>query len=119
MALGRAGWKIRLDRDYTTSVMHDVDRAAAAAGAGAGIHLTTRGAESLVDTSVDQAAGWAQAVMSEEGIPPDASSVEKGGDRREFKGKKGDLDVTIILRYASAGDSRWCRPASRCPWSFP
>ncbi len=106
MALGRAGWKIRLDRDYTTSVMHDVDGAAAAAGAGAGIYLTTRGAESLVDTSVDQAAGRAQAVMSEEGIAPDASSVEKGGDRREFKGKKGDLDVTIELERKSPTRTR-------------
>ncbi|MEP7225952.1 MAG: hypothetical protein ABI785_01205 [Gemmatimonadales bacterium] len=44
--------------------------AAAAAGAGAGIYLTTRGAESLVDNSIDKFAGRAQAVMSEEGIVP-------------------------------------------------
>lgn len=69
--------------------------AAAAAGAGAGIYLTTRGAESMVDGSVDQVATRAQAVMAEEGIVPDASSSENGGDKREFKGKKGDLDVTI------------------------
>jgi len=25
MAPGRAGWKISIDRDYTTSVMQDVD----------------------------------------------------------------------------------------------
>jgi hypothetical protein len=69
--------------------------AAAAAGAGAGIYLTTRGAESMVDGSVNQVAARAQAVMVEEGIVPDASSSENGGDKREFKGKKGDLDVTI------------------------
>jgi hypothetical protein len=28
---------------------------------------------------------------------PDASSTEQGGDKREFKGKKGDLDVTIDI----------------------
>lgn len=71
--------------------------AAAAAGAGAGIYLTTRGAESLVQGSVDDVAQRAQAVMNEEGIVPDASSTENGGDKREFKGKKGDLDVTIQL----------------------
>ncbi len=80
--------------------------AAAAAGAGAGIYLTTRGAESLVDTSIDQVARQAQVVMSEEGIVADASSTEKGGDKREFKGKKGDLDVTIELERKSPTTTR-------------
>lgn len=71
--------------------------AAAAAGAGAGIYLTTRGAESMVASSVDQVATRARQVMNEEGIVPDASSVEKGGDKRELKGKKGDLDITIDM----------------------
>jgi uncharacterized protein DUF3568 len=71
--------------------------AAAAAGAGAGVYLTTRGAESMVPGSVDQVAARAQAVMNEEGIVPDASSTEQGGDKREFKGKKGDLDITIQM----------------------
>ena len=80
--------------------------AAAAAGAGAGVYLTTRGAESLVDNSVDQVARRAQAVMSEEGIVPDASSTEAGGDKREFKGKKGDLDVTIEMERKSPTTTR-------------
>lgn len=80
--------------------------AAAAAGAGAGIYLTTRGAESLVDNSVDQVARKAQAVMSEEGIVPDASSSEQGGDKRQFKGKKGDLDITIELERKSPTSTR-------------
>jgi hypothetical protein len=80
--------------------------AAAAAGAGAGIYLTSRGAESLVESSVDQVATRAQAVMSEEGIVPDASSSESGGNKREFKGKKGDLDVTIQLERESGSTTR-------------
>jgi hypothetical protein len=71
--------------------------AAAAAGAGAGIYLTSRGAESLVQGQPDDIAQKAQAVMKEEGIVPDASSTESGGDKRELKGKKGDLDVTIEM----------------------
>jgi cell division protein FtsN len=71
--------------------------AAAAAGAGAGIYLTSRGAESLVQGQPDDIAQKAQAVMKEEGIVPDASSSESGGDKRELKGKKGDLDVTIEM----------------------
>ena len=80
--------------------------AAAAAGAGAGVYLTTRGAESLVESSVDQVAARAQAVMKEEGIVPDASSSEQGGDKREFKGKKGDLDVTIEVERESGSTTR-------------
>src|SRR5512133_488116 len=71
--------------------------AAAAAGAGAGIYLTSRGAESLVQGQPDDIAQKAQAVMKEEGIVPDASSTERGVDKRELKGKKGDLDVTIEM----------------------
>jgi hypothetical protein len=75
--------------------------AAAGAGAAGGIYLTTRGAQSLVEGSVDEVAQRAQAVMSEEGIVPDATSTEQGGDKREFKGKKGDLDVTVSLERKS------------------
>ncbi len=75
--------------------------AAAAAGAGAGIYLTSRGAESLVEGSIDQIAARARAVMNEEGIVPEAASTEDGGDKRELKGKKGDLDITIQMEEQS------------------
>jgi hypothetical protein len=80
--------------------------AAAAAGAGAGIYLTSRGAESLVEGSVDQVATRARAVMNEEGIVPDASSTENGGNKREFKGKRGDLDITIEMEQKSDKTTR-------------
>jgi hypothetical protein len=80
--------------------------AAAAAGAGAGIYLTTRGAESMVDGSIDRVATRAQAVMNEEAIVPDESIVQSGGDKRTFKGKKGDLDVTIDLERKSSTTTR-------------
>src|SRR3954469_14604890 len=80
--------------------------AAAAAGAGAGIYLTSRGAESLVESSVDQVAARARAVMTEEGIVPDESSMAKSGDKREFKGKKGDLDVTIQIEKKDSKTTR-------------
>jgi hypothetical protein len=71
--------------------------AAAGAGAAGAVYLTSRGAESLVDSPVDQVAGRAKAVMNEMQIVPDAESSKDGGDKRELKGKKGDLDVTIKL----------------------
>ena len=72
--------------------------AAAAAGAAGGIYLTSRGAESLVEASVDDVARRAEAVMGEMQIVKDAESTERGGDERQLKGKKGDLDVTINLK---------------------
>lgn len=69
--------------------------AAAAAGAAGGVYLTTRGAESVVEGSVDQVAGRAEAVMNEMGIVKEGESTEDQGDRHVLKGKKGDLDVTI------------------------
>ena len=80
--------------------------AAAAAGAGAGIYLTSRGAESLIEGPIDQVATRARTVMNEEGIVPDASSTEKGGQNRELKGKKGDLDVTIQMEQKTDKTTR-------------
>jgi hypothetical protein len=69
--------------------------AAAAAGAGSAIYLTSRGAEGVVQGSVSDVTARARNVMQQEAIVPDASSTEKGGDEQELKGKKGDLDVTF------------------------
>lgn len=76
--------------------------AAAAAGAGAGIYLTTRGAESMIEGSIDDVSARTRAVLNEEGIVLDESNFEKGGDKREFKGKKGDLDVSVELERKGA-----------------
>ena len=71
--------------------------AAAAGGAAAGIYLTSRGAEGVVEGAVDDVARRAEAVMNEMGIPVTGNKTEKSGDVREFVGKKGDLDVTVHL----------------------
>ena len=75
--------------------------AAAAAGAAGGIYLTSRGAESVVEGSVDQVAGRAAAVMTELGIVKQGESTENQGDKQVLKGKKGDLDVDIEIRRES------------------
>ena len=75
--------------------------AAAAAGAAGGVYFTTRGAEALVEGSVDDVAARADAVMSEMQIAKDASSTENGGDERQLKGKRGDTDVTISMQRES------------------
>ncbi len=80
--------------------------AAAAAGAGAGIYLTSRGAESMVEGSIEDVSARARAVLNEEGIALDESNMESGGDEREFKGQKDDLEVTIDLRRESSTTTR-------------
>jgi hypothetical protein len=75
--------------------------AAAAAGAGTGIYLTTRGAASTVEGSVATVASRTRSVMGEEGITISETKSENGGDKQEFKGTKGDLDVTVTLERES------------------
>ena len=72
--------------------------AAAAAGAGSAIYLTSRGAEGVVQGTVSDVTARARTVMQQEAIVPDASSTEKGGDEQELKGKKGDLDITFHMQ---------------------
>lgn len=75
--------------------------AAAAAGAAGGIYLTSRGAESVIQGSIDDVTARAESVMDEMEIAKDAESTERGGDQRELKGKRGDVDVTIELQRES------------------
>ena len=75
--------------------------AAAAAGAAGGVYLTTRGAESVIEGSVDDVASRAEAVMGEMGIVKDGESTEDQGDKHVLKGKQGDLDITIDINRES------------------
>src|SRR2546429_9754631 len=70
---------------------------AAAAGAGTGIYLTSRGAESIVEGPVDELEKRARAVFAAEGIPVSGSQMENSGDKREIKGTKGELQVTVAI----------------------
>ncbi|MGH7514175.1 MAG: hypothetical protein ACREOQ_14775 [Gemmatimonadales bacterium] len=80
--------------------------AAAAAGAAGAIYATTRGVESLVATPIDRAVANAEAVMKDMGITQDATSSEKGGAKRELKGKHGDLDVTVQLEQQDTATTK-------------
>lgn len=71
--------------------------AAAAAGAAGGVYATTRGVESLVSAPVDHVATTSETVMKDMGITQTGSSTDKGGAKRELKGKQGDLDITIQM----------------------
>ena len=75
---------------------------AAAAGAGTGVYLTSRGAESIVEGSVQDVERRARAVFDAEGIPVSGSQIENSGDKREIKGTKGDLDITVSMERQGA-----------------
>lgn len=71
--------------------------AAAAAGAAGAIYATSRGVESLVNGPIETVAARSQAAMRELGISEEGSSIDDAGAKREFKGKQGDLDITVQL----------------------
>ena len=78
-----------------------VAAAAAGAGAGSAIYLTTRGAGSTVNGSVDDVAARTRSVLDQEGITITETKNESEGDHRTFKGTKGDLDVSVDLERQS------------------
>ena len=80
--------------------------AGAAAGAATGIYLTTRGAESVVNGSVPNVEKRARAVLAAEGIPVEGADMESSGTKREIKGKKGDLDISVSIEQQGAQTSK-------------
>lgn len=74
---------------------------AAGAGGATGIYLTSRGAESLVEQPMDGLVARTQAAFTEFGIRPVGETIDHEGDRREFRGRKDDLDVTVKLERKS------------------
>jgi len=80
--------------------------AAAVAGAAGAIYATTRGVESLVASPIDRVVADAESVMKSMGIVQDATSSEKGGAKRELKGKHGDLDVTVQLEQQDTATTK-------------
>ena len=79
---------------------------AAAAGAGTGIYLTSRGAESVVKGSMDDVERRARAVFAAEDIPVTGSQVENSGARREIKGPKGDLEISVLMQQQGAESTK-------------
>ena len=72
--------------------------AAAGGGAAAGVYITSRGAEAVIEGSVEDVATRAEAVMGEMGIVKEGESTEDQGAKHVLKGKKGDLDVNIDIK---------------------
>jgi hypothetical protein len=82
--------------------------AAAGAGAGGGIYLTQRGAESVVPMTIDRAAAATRQAFDELKIRETKSSTEQGadGEKREVEGTAGDREISVTLKVESAGTTR-------------
>ncbi|HET9725521.1 MAG TPA: hypothetical protein VFP28_01305 [Gemmatimonadales bacterium] len=80
--------------------------AAAAAGAAGAVYATTRGVGSLVASPITRVVSSAESVMKDMGIVQDATSSDNGGAKRELKGKKGDLDVTIQMEQQDTATTK-------------
>lgn len=90
-------WALALAVALTSGWVGCVAAGAAAAGAGTGIYLTSRGAGSAVTGSVVEVDRRARAVFATEGIPVSGSQMENNGAKREIQGKKGELDITVSM----------------------
>ncbi len=77
--------------------------AAAGAGAAAGIHVTSQGAEALVDAGIAHTATAVTETFSELGIRQTGESTRQSGAEREFTGEVDDLDVTVKLQERESG----------------
>jgi hypothetical protein len=77
--------------------------AAAGAGAAAGIHLTSQGAEALVEAGIARTATAVTETFTELGIRQTGESTQESGAEREFKGEVEDLDVTVKLQSHEGG----------------
>ena len=93
----RTRWLLLLGLASASGLPACVAAGAAAAGAGTGVYLTSRGAESIVNGPVDQVEQRARAVLKQEGVDVTGTQTENSGAKRELKGKKGDLEVTVTM----------------------
>lgn len=108
-ALGRWATGAALGAALLTSagcVAAVVAGAAAGAGAGAGIYLTSRGASSLVDGSVDAVSERTLAVFDQLGIARTSTETHEDGTRREYRGTRNDMEVSVELSRESAAVTR-------------
>lgn len=79
--------------------------AAAGAGAGAAIHLSDRGAESVVTASVARTYEASREAFRALGITEGKSRTEQDGavETRELQGSTADRDVTVTVKSEGSG----------------
>jgi hypothetical protein len=101
MAGSKAKWaRWALVASLVAPVAGCVAAAAAGAGAGTGIYLTSRGASSTVNGSVDDVAARTRSVLDGEGITITETKNQAEGDQRTFKGTTTKAEVSARKNLA-------------------
>ncbi len=82
--------------------------AAAGAGAGGGVYLTSRGVESIVTVPVGRAFSATERAFGDFKIKRTSLKVDEEGEEREVKGESenGELAVTVTLTREAARSTR-------------
>jgi hypothetical protein len=82
--------------------------AAAGAGAGGGIYLTSRGVESVIAAPIDKVASATDRTFRHFDVRQTKSTVEEEGRQREVSGdaEDRDIDVTVNLKSEGATSTR-------------
>lgn len=79
---------------------------AAAAGAGAAVYLTSRGASSIVQGTVDDVYGRAEDAFRQLGIGETGNSTERNGDERKLFGSRGEMTIVVEMSRESASSTK-------------
>jgi len=82
--------------------------AAAGAGAGSGVYLTSRGVQSVVPSSIDLVASATERAFTGLGIDRTGLEVDDEKGRRIYRGNGagGDTDVVVTLAVEKSGSTK-------------
>lgn len=75
--------------------------AAAAAGAGGAVYVTSRGAESVVEGQPDGLAPRIRSALEQHEVTITDTSMEDGGDKQTWEGTAGELTVNVTAERES------------------
>ncbi len=80
--------------------------AAAGAGAGAAVYLTSRGASSVVEAGIDDVFARAEAVFENVGIGETGRSTGDSGAERKLLGRQGELEITVEMHRETTSTTK-------------
>jgi len=87
--------------------------AAAAAGAGGAVYVTTRGAEAVVEGQPASLEPRIRGALTHYNVSVTGTSTENGGDKQSWEGKAGDLEVSVTAERQSPTTTKLTVTAKR------
>ena len=87
--------------------------AAAAAGAGGAVYVTTRGAEAVVEGQPASLEPRIRAALTHYNVNVTGTSTENGGDKQGWEGRAGEVDVSVTAERQSPTTTKLSVTAKR------